>query len=128
MNGRDQRQQHLEDDDVGQREEAHGAVTQESPAMFEDGLQCSEGPAEALTHEAVGVDGRLSEGERAIFVDHLVSLLKQVHGEVGIFSNGINGVASAGENGSGAPCTDGSGHHQSPRRRDRVRGARSSGW
>ena len=108
--GRDERQEHLEDEDVGQREEAHGAVTQESAAMFEDGLQSSEGPAEALAHEAVGVDGSLSEGERAVFVDDLVFLLEQVHGEVGIFCDGVDGVAPAGENGSSAPCADGAGN------------------
>ncbi len=64
--------------------------------MFEDGLQGSERPAEALPHQAVRVDGRFGEGQRAIFVDHLVALLQQVHGEVGILGNGVDGIASAG--------------------------------
>jgi hypothetical protein len=37
--GRDQRQQHLEDENVGQREEAHGLVADEGGAMLPDGLQ-----------------------------------------------------------------------------------------
>ena len=107
----DQRQQHLEDDDVGQREEAHRAVTLEGLLVLEDRLQRSEGPAEALTHEAVGIDGRLGEGERLIFVNDLVSLLEQVHGEVGIFRNGIDGVAAACEHGRRCASADGSGNH-----------------
>ena len=67
--GRDQRQQHLEDENVGQREEAHGLVADEGRAMLPDGLQGAEGPAEALAHQALGVDGRLGEGQRAVFVD-----------------------------------------------------------
>ena len=67
--GRDQRQEHLEDEDVGQREEAHGLVADEGGAMLPDGLQGSEGPAEALAHQPLGVDGRLSKGQRAVFVD-----------------------------------------------------------
>ena len=63
--------------------------------VFEDGLQGAEGPAEALAHEAVCVDGGLSEGERAIFVDDFVSLLEHVHGEVGVFSDGVDGIAAA---------------------------------
>ena len=63
--------------------------------VLEDRLQSSEGPAEALAHESARIDGRFSEGERAIFVDDLVLLLEQVHGEVGIFGNGIDGIAAA---------------------------------
>ena len=66
--GRDQRQEHLEDEDVGQGEIAHGLVADEGGAMLPDGLQDSEGPAEALAHEALGVDGGLSESEGAIFI------------------------------------------------------------
>ena len=65
---RDQRQEHLEDEDVGQREEAHGLVADKGGAMLPDGLQGAEGPAEALAHEALGVDGRLSKGQGAVFV------------------------------------------------------------
>ena len=64
--------------------------------MLPDCLQNSEGPAEALAHEAAGIDGRLSERERAIFVDHLVFLLKQIHGQVGIFGDGVDGIAACG--------------------------------
>ena len=64
--------------------------------MFPDRLQDSEGPAEALAHEAAGVDGRLGEGKGAIFVNHLVPLLEQVHGEVGVFGDGVDGIAACG--------------------------------
>ena len=43
-------------EDVGQREEAHGAAVADGALVLEDGLQDAEGPAEALTDEAVGVD------------------------------------------------------------------------
>ena len=55
--GRNQRQQHLEDENVGQREQAHGLVAHEGGAMFPDGLQCAEGPAEALAHQALASMG-----------------------------------------------------------------------
>ena len=50
---RDQRQKHLEDEDVGQREQAHRLVADEGGAMFPDRLQSAKGPAEALPHEAL---------------------------------------------------------------------------
>ena len=61
--GRDQGQEHLEDENVGQGEQAHGLVAHEGGAMLPDGLQRAEGPAEALAHEALGVDGRFGEGQ-----------------------------------------------------------------
>ena len=54
---REEGQQDLEDEDVGQGEEAHGAVVGDGATVLEDGLQNAEGPAEALAHEAVDVDG-----------------------------------------------------------------------
>ena len=78
--------------------------------VFEDGLQDAEGPAEALAHQAVGVDGGFGEGERLVFVDDGVALLEQVHGEVGVFGDGVGVVAAAGLDGCGAPRADGSGH------------------
>ena len=73
---RDQRQQHLEDEDVGQREQPHGLVAHKRRAMLPDRLQHAEGPAEALAHQAFRIDGRFSEGERAIFVDDLVAAVR----------------------------------------------------
>ncbi len=70
-----------------------------APLVFEDGLQDAEGPAEALAHEAVHVDGGLGEGERLVLVDDGVALLEEVHGEVGVFGDGVGVVASAGVDG-----------------------------
>ena len=89
----DQWQQDLKDEDVRQREEAHGAAVANGAAMLPDGLQDAEAPTEALAFEAVRVDGRLGEGERRVFVDDLVALFEQVHGEVGVFGDGV-GVRS----------------------------------
>ena len=105
---REQRQEDLEDEDVGQREEAHGAVAGDGSAVLEDGLQDSEAPAEALAHEAVGVDGGLGEGEGLVFVDDGVALLKDGHGEVGVLGDGVGVVAAGGFDGAGAPGSDGS--------------------
>ena len=106
---REERQQDLEDEDVGQGEEAHGAVLGDGAAVLEDGLQDAEGPAEALAHEAVHVDRGLGEGEGLVLVDDGVALLEEVHGEVGVFGDGVGVVAAAGLDGGGAPGADGSG-------------------
>ena len=68
----------------------------EGHAMLPDCLQNSEGPAEALPHEPARIDGGLSKSERAIFVDHLVVLLQQIHGQVGIFGDGVDRIAAGG--------------------------------
>ena len=95
-------------------------------AMFPDGLQDAEAPAEALPLEAVGVDGGFGEGEGAVFVDDGVALFKQVHGEVGVFGDGVGVVAAAGAYGCGPPRADGSGHDHDNVERDRARDARNS--
>ncbi len=66
-------------------------------------------PAEALAHEAVCVDGGFGEGEGLVFVDDGVALLEEVHGEVGVFGDGVGVVAAGGFDGLGAPGSDGSG-------------------
>jgi hypothetical protein len=126
MSGRDQRQQDLEDEDVGQREEAHGAAVGDGAAMFEDGLQDAEGPAEALAGEAVGVDGGLGEGERLVFVDDGVALLEQVHGEVGVFGDGVGVVAAAGLDGAVRQAPMAPGTTMTTSKRSRAR--RSKFW
>ena len=64
--GGDEGQQDLEDEDVGQgRRGPWRGGCEMAPFVFEDGLEDAEGPAEALAHEAVGVDGGLGEGEGA---------------------------------------------------------------
>ncbi len=94
ISGGDQWQEDLEDDDVGQREEAHGAAVDDGSAMLEDGLQDAEGPAEALAGEAVGRGGGFRKGEGLIFVDDGVALLEEVHGEVGVLGYGVGGGSS----------------------------------
>ena len=79
--------------------------------MLEDGLQDAERPAEALAHEAVHVDRGLGEGQRLVLVDDLVALFEQVHGEVGVFGDGVGVVSAAGLDRRGAPRADGPGNH-----------------
>src|ERR1019366_6062253 len=68
--GRDQRQQHLKNKDIGQGEQPHGLVADKGGAMLPDGLECSKRPAEALPHQSLGVDGGFGKGQRTIFIDH----------------------------------------------------------
>ena len=49
---RDQGQQDLEDQDIGQGKQAHGAVPADGASAFEDRLEDTEGPAEALPDQA----------------------------------------------------------------------------
>ena len=111
--GRDQRKENLEDENIRQGEQAHGAVFVDGAFVFEDRLQNAEGPAEALANEAVGVDRRLGKGERAVFVDHAVALFEQIHCEVGIFGDGVGVIAFAGFYRRGPPRTNRAGddHH-----------------
>ena len=59
---RNERKQNLEDEDVRQRYETERALPRENAFMFENRLQNSERPAEALPHERVGARRRLREG------------------------------------------------------------------
>src|SRR5277367_170590 len=110
--GRDHWQQNLENDDVRQSEQPHRQVVAESLLMFEDSLQRSERPAEALAHQAFGIDWRLSERERLVFVNHLVALFQKIHREVRVFGDGIDRIAAAVKDRGGAPCADGSGDNR----------------
>jgi len=83
----------------------------QSGAMFPDRLQGAEGPAEALAHEAAGVDGRLSISQGAVFVVDFPARFEQAHGEVGVFSHGVERVSAGCFYGRGAPCADGAGNH-----------------
>src|ERR1700688_4599745 len=80
----DQREENLEDENIRQGKQAHGAVFADGALVFEDGLEDAEGPAEALADEAIRVDWGLGKCEGAVFVDHAVALLEQIHGEVGV--------------------------------------------
>ncbi len=90
---RDERQKDLEDEDVRQGKEAHGAVLAEGSTVLEDRLQDAEGPAEALPHQAVCVDWGLGECEGLVLVDDGVALFEEVHGQVGVFGDGVGVVA-----------------------------------
>src|SRR5260370_35666564 len=109
--GRNKREENLEDEDVRQSKQAHGAVFGDGALVFEDGLEDAEGPAEALADEAIGVDRGLGKCERAVFVDHAVALLEEVHGEIGVFGYGVGVVASAGLHRGGPPGSDCSPDH-----------------
>ena len=79
--------------------------------MFPHRLQDAEGPAEALAHEALGVDGRFSVSQGAVLVVDLQALFEQVHGQVGVFGHGVQRIAAGGLHRRGAPCADGAGNH-----------------
>ena len=79
--------------------------------MLPGGLQDSEGPAEALSHESVRLGGSFGEGKRAVLVFDLVAVLQQCHREVGILGHGIHVVAASDTHGSSTPCSDCAGNH-----------------
>ncbi len=66
----------------------------ENLAVLEHRLQNSKRPAEALAHQAAGIDRSFGVGERAVFVLHAVSAAQQRHGKIGILGNGIGLVAA----------------------------------
>src|SRR5882757_3617239 len=111
--GGDEGEENLEDENVRQSEQAHGAMFADGAFVFKDRLQNAEGPAEALTDEAIGIDRRLGECERAVFVDYAVALFEEIHGEVGIFGDGVGVIASAGLYRVGSPRANRAGddHH-----------------
>ena len=78
--------------------------------MLPDSLEGAERPAEALAHEAAGVDGRLSKSKGPVFVVDAEALFKEVHGEVGVFGHGVERIAAGGFDGRGAPRADGAGN------------------
>ena len=80
--------------------------------MLVNRLQSAEGPAEALPHQAARSGRSLGERQRAIFVDHLVALLQQVHGQVGILGDRIHRIASALPHGLGPPGADRARNHR----------------
>ena len=92
---RDQGQQNLENDDIRKSNPAQNAFAGERAAVFPDRLQNSEGPAEALTHQAIGIDRRFSVGEGQVFIFHAIAGLQQRHSQVRIFGHGV-GVIAAG--------------------------------
>src|SRR5580658_4194691 len=106
---REEWKQDLEDENVGQSEEAHGAAVANGSAVFEERLKNAEGPAEALTGEAVGVDGSFGEGQGLVFVDDGVAALEKGHSEVGVLCHGVGVVSADVFDGSGAPSAYGSG-------------------
>src|SRR5436305_5568727 len=68
--GGDDRQENLKDHNVRQSNPAQHAFATEGGAVLPHCLQNSEGPAKALPHKSVGVDGRFGKGESAIFILH----------------------------------------------------------
>ena len=108
--GRDQRQQDLKDEDVGERDQTESAFAGENIAMLPDGLKNSERPAEALTHEGIGTGGGLGEGERHVFVFDAVAVAQEGHGEIGVLGDGIDVIAAGLADGGDAPGADGAGN------------------
>src|ERR1035438_3886813 len=63
-----QRQQNLEDYNVGQRHPTQCALASEHSAMFINGLQDAKGPAETLAHQAVRVGRSFGISECHVFI------------------------------------------------------------
>src|SRR6266853_795393 len=78
--GRDEGKKNLEDKDIGKGYESQCAFSRENSTMFEDGLQNSERPTEALAHEGVGGGRSFGEGERHVFVLDAIAVAQESHG------------------------------------------------
>src|SRR3984957_17367277 len=105
-----QRQQNLENKNVGKRYESQRPLARENSPMLVHRLQNAERPAKSLAHQSVGIGRRFSEGERHVFVFDAIAEAKQGHGEVGVFRDGIDVIASGLAHGGNAPRADGSGY------------------
>src|SRR5208282_4495827 len=109
--GRDQRKQNLEDEDVGKCDETQGTFAREHALMLKDGLQNSERPAKALAHERVGTGRSLGEGEGQVFVFHAIAVAQERHSQIGVFGDGVHVVAARFADRRGTPGADRARHH-----------------
>ena len=108
---RHQRQQNLEDHDVGQRHPSQRSLARKHSAMLVHGLQNSERPAKTLAHQAIRIGRRLGVGQRHVFVFDAITAAQQRHRQIGIFRDRIDVVAAGLAHRRNAPRTNRSGHH-----------------
>ncbi len=108
--GRHQRQQYLEDGDVGQRHPTQRAFALHRRLVFPNRLHDAEGPAEALPHQPIRGGRSLGVGQGTVFIVHPVAGLEQRHRQVSIFGNGVVVISTGRKYRSRSPCADRAGN------------------
>src|SRR5204862_7799608 len=84
-------------------EPSQRASTEYGAAMLPYGLENSERPAKALAHQSASADRSFSVGKRAVFVDDAEAHAQDVHGEVGVFGDGVRVISAGLPHGLGSP-------------------------
>ena len=102
----------LKDENVGQRDPTERAEfrAEERVAVLPEGLQRSEGPAEALANELAGGFGRFGPGDGFFVVADAPAEAANRDGEVGIFGDSVGGDAAGGGDRFLAPRAERAGH------------------
>jgi len=95
--GRDERQQNLKQENVGQSDPAERAVTRaaDGVAMFPDGLQSAESPAEALANQTLDRVGDFGVADGVFVVENFPAVAANGEGEVGVFRDSVSRETSA---------------------------------
>src|SRR5487761_462597 len=111
--GGDERQQNLEQKNVGQRYPAESAVARaaDGVAMLPDGLQGAERPAETLANQGFDRVGDFGVTDGVFVIENFPAVAANGEGEVSVFGDGVSRKAAARAHGFGAPGADGAGNH-----------------
>src|SRR6185437_14750977 len=112
--GRDKRQQNLEQENVGQSDPAERAVARaaDGVAMLPDGLERAKGPAEALANQTLDRVGNFGVADGVFVVENFPAMPTDGEGEVGVFGDGVSGETSAGAHDFRTPGSHRSGYHR----------------
>ncbi len=112
--GRNQREQDLEQHDVGQSDQTHRAVfrIEQALAMFKGRLRRAEHPAKALAEQAAESVRRFRQADSLLVVENLVARLDDGDRQVGILGQRVRSKAAQLLDQFPPPGTDGAGNHR----------------
>src|ERR1700719_795174 len=90
-NRRDQRQQNLKQENIRYRNPSESSVARlaDRVAVLPDGLQCAEGPAEALANQSFDGLGNFGAADCVFIVENFPTFAADREREVGIFSDRV---------------------------------------
>src|SRR4029077_5704389 len=111
--GRNQGQNNLEQENVGNGDQAERAIARfaDGVAMLPDGLQRAKGPAESLADQCLHGVGDFGAADGVLVVNNLPAIAADGERQVGIFSNRVAGEAAVAAKQVGAPRADGAGNN-----------------